>query len=139
MEQEGHPPGGSFDEAELEVGKLLWNLIRDDIAKSQERLHPAVAEGVIALDAEEIEEQRAAGAGVNANRQIEIVGRLINGKQIGIIESPPAFDAAKKNSHGAVVLGPFEFPDGFVNRLQRRDDPPPHPAVGLRASLGEES
>ena len=107
MQQEWDPAGGRFDETKLQAWKLLRNLVRDNVAESHQRLNPAVAEGVISLDVEQGEKRRTARARMNANRQIEIVGRLVDRKQIGIVQRPASFDAAEKDADRAVALGPF--------------------------------
>src|SRR5687767_15951007 len=104
MHHERHPTGRSFDEAEFQTRKLLGNFVGDQIAEGEQRLHTAVPERVIAFDVKETQKQRAAGAGVNQNRQIRIASGLVNGIEVRVIESPLTFDTAKENSDGAVVF-----------------------------------
>ena len=68
MNQEGRPARGCFDETKTEARKLLGNLISDDVAESEQRHDPSVAEGVIARDVEHLEDRFHAAAGVNADR-----------------------------------------------------------------------
>src|SRR5262245_49539619 len=64
MHHERHPTGRRFDKTEFQPRKLLRNLIVDQVAKGEQRLHPAVTEGMVSLNVEKIQEQGTAGAGV---------------------------------------------------------------------------
>src|SRR6266850_3586779 len=68
MYQKRRPTGRRFDEAEAQSGKLFRYSIRHDIAKSQQRHHSRMPEGVIARDIEHFEYRFHAAAGVNADR-----------------------------------------------------------------------
>src|SRR5262244_3567023 len=63
--------------------------------------------------------------GVNTDGQISIHRRLIHREEIRIVQSVVAFDAAKKNSHGAIPLRAFDFLHGLFDRSQGWNNHPP--------------
>src|ERR1043166_2196984 len=139
VEQERHPSGGRFNETKFEPGKLLGDLVGDEISESKQRLHSAVAEGMIAFDVEQIQKSRAAGPCVNANRQFQIVGGFIDRKQIRVVESPGSLNAAEEDTDSAVVLSPFQFFDGFVDGLERWNYRPLYAATRFCAGLSDKA
>src|SRR6185295_14979178 len=102
MHHERHPSRRSFKETELQFWILFGNLVTDQIAERQYRLNPAMAEGVIALDVEQLDKFWAARAGVNTDRQIGIVGRLIDWMEVRIVEGALSLDATEEHAHRAV-------------------------------------
>src|SRR5262249_49969242 len=75
----------------------------------------------------------SAGAGVITDGQISIHRRLIHREKIRIVQSVVAFNAAKKNSHGAVPLRAFDFLHGLFDRSQRWNDHPAQTIVTVSA------
>ena len=93
-------------------------------------------EGVIALDIEKLHQMAAARPGVDADRQVELFGPVINRKEIGIVQGQVAFHAAKENSHRAVCFRPFHFLQGGAPLPQRQNGDPFEPLGRLRAGGG---
>jgi hypothetical protein len=62
---------------------------------------------------------------MNTDREIEVTGRLINRKEVRIVEGKIALDASEENARSASVFGPSYFLDGLFDGSQRRDNDPP--------------
>src|SRR5580765_827686 len=54
MHHERHPARRGFDKTKLELWKLFWNFIGDQIAKREQRLHAAVTKSMVSFHIEEI-------------------------------------------------------------------------------------
>src|SRR6476659_1134688 len=139
MHHERHPTRRSLDKAEFQLRKLFWNFVMYQITKRKQRLNAAMAERVISVHIEEIQKQRTTGSSVDQNRQIRVTGRLVNRIEIRVIQRPLSLDAAKENTHCAVVFAPLDFLDRLFDRVERRHHDPSHAPARLSASLGKKS
>ena len=97
-----HPRRISFDEADSELGKLFRNPVVDDVVEGEQRQNGRVGPLAVTLQVEEVDERRATGALMNADRQIEIARFLIDREKVRIIQCSSALDAAKEDSDGAM-------------------------------------
>ena len=66
--QERRPTGRRFNKTEAQAGKPFRYFVRHDVAKSQQRHHSGVTEGVIAGEVEHLEYRFYAATSVNADR-----------------------------------------------------------------------
>src|ERR1051326_6187280 len=74
---------------------------------------------------------------MDADGQAKIVRRLIDREKTRIVERLVALEAAKEDSHRAMLLPPVQLFDRLFDRAQRGDDHPAEPSVALRARVGQ--
>jgi hypothetical protein len=60
-----------------------------------------VGERVATLDIDQVVERRRALTLVNADRQTERLGLLVDREEVGVVQSPVAFDPAEEDAAGA--------------------------------------
>ena len=134
VDHERRPAGGSFDEADAQAGKFFGDPIRDEIAEGEDRQRAPMGESVVARVLEVRQHPRRAGAGVDADRHVELGGLLVNRMKIGMIDGLVAFDAAEEYAHGADSLARcISLSDsGIERKRQHRDEL--QPAIGFVAS-----
>src|SRR4030095_7144010 len=139
VNQKRHPARRRFDETKAQRRKLLGNFVGNNVAKGEQRHHPGMAEGMVASQFEHFEDCPDTAAGMNANRKVLLLSFLVNGEKIGIVERVIALDAAKENSHGAVLLGKANLVDGVSHRLQRQHGDPFDSIGSLSAGMGKKT
>src|SRR5258706_10398192 len=101
MNHEWRPARGRLDKTEAQAGKFFRNPVGDQIAEGEDRQRPAVRERMIARVFEVRQHPRRAGAGMNADRHVELGGLLVDWMKIRMIDSLVAFDATEENADRA--------------------------------------
>ena len=101
------------------------------IAEREDRQRAPMGEGVVTRVLEVRQHPRRAGAGVDADRHIELGRLLVYRMKIGMIDGLVALDAAKEDAHCAEFLGPLHFFERFRDRAQRQHRDEFQPAVGF--------
>src|SRR3989338_3484472 len=137
MKQKRHPARRGLDKAEPQLRKHFRYLVGDKVAKGDQGEDSADKEAVVALDIYQVEKGGVAHRRVDADGKINVACRLVNRKKIGIVEGLVSLEAAEKHPYGAVLLGPFDLLDGFLDGPQGRDHDPSEPPFSLGAGLGQ--
>src|SRR6185503_478041 len=135
MIQKRHPACRSFQKAEFQIRKSFGNLTGDEIAKADERRQMRCGEGAVELEIEKVQQMTAALAGVDADRQVELLRLGVNGKEMRMIEGQRADDAAEENPDGAILLGFMHLLDGCLDGSERQYGDPAKPPVALPEDL----
>jgi hypothetical protein len=76
---------------------------------------------------------------MDADRQIELAGFLIDRKKMGVADVLIAFQAAHEYTAGAILLGVARFFDRFVHRKQRQHRHPAQPFGSLLPDIDQPS
>jgi len=88
-------------------------------------------EARVALDREHVGPGRAAGSGVDADRQVEPLRLGIDGEEVGVVQRQVALDALDEHADRAVLFAPTHLLNRGIDRAQRRHQHPADAAVAL--------
>src|ERR1700756_2000848 len=116
MDEKRHPTGRSLDKTEPQVWKHIRNLIQHQISEGMQWRKSRVRPLPVSFQVKHGGDLGCSGAGVNADRKVNIHRRLVDREKIGIVQGIMALDPAEENSSGAVRFSSFNFLYRFVNR-----------------------
>src|SRR5262245_30111360 len=135
MNRIGYPLRAHLDESELGLGKLVRDLVEDQGVK---RAHHSKLEfGKPAFVEEKIMHSEASRSRVYADRQIQPSGFFIQREKMRVAESLVSFEAAHKDTTGAVLFGEARLYQRFIYRQQRQHRHPTQPLRGTLPDIDE--
>src|SRR5215471_6764960 len=79
------------------------------IIEGEERQNCRVGPLPVSFEIEKVDERRAAGPLVDADRQIDVGRGLVDGEEIRIVQGQITLDTPEENSSGAIFFCPTDF------------------------------
>ena len=127
-----------LDEPPPQVGEALRDLAAGQVVERHDRQQPHVREHETEAAVEELRQHRRAGAGVDADGQVQSLGLLVDREEVRLRQRAVLLDALEEHPTRPILLAEVHLLDTLVEVAQRRNNDPPHTSTGAGARVGHE-